>query len=143
MKGISALLSGVLLVIVTISIAYVIIGWMSTYTKESTEGIGNTSTETIGCSTAKIEILNKFGGIESGTNVSVTAVIKNAGLTDVYLKEVIGYNVSGGTCSMLSTSKELLVGEVYHAKNLSECNFNITKIEATTYCPGIIATWTS
>ncbi|MBI4450354.1 hypothetical protein HY642_00120, partial [Candidatus Woesearchaeota archaeon] len=79
-KGISPLLAGVVLVGMTVAIAVLVSGWLSTTITTSQRTVANRTVFATDCTTAEIVIDNVYS--EAGHNRTARAVVRNAGQTD-------------------------------------------------------------
>lgn len=92
-RGVSPLIAAVLLIAFTMAVAAILTAWVTTFTQQQTETIGNQTTENIECSFANLEILSvdwNTGGVtaaitnsgnEDFTNVSITVFEDSSVLT--------------------------------------------------------------
>lgn len=97
MKGVSPLIAAVLLLAFTISISMIVMGWLSSFTRVTTENVSYSSTQAISCSSASISIERVY---VTGTSASI--IVKNDGFSNLNVTGMI-INSTGGTCSSSAT----------------------------------------
>jgi flagellin-like protein len=114
MKGLSPLIASVLLIAFTVSIAMIIMGWLSSFARTTTTNISTKAETALGCSDASITIDHIY---VSGTSAAI--VVKNTGFVDLNVSGMI-VNTTGGTCS--TTSATLVPKGETKVLSLSGCN---------------------
>lgn len=98
MKGISPLISSVLLIAMTVAIASIIFGWMSTFTKETVASVGNKSEEALDCQSASISIDAVY---INNTTKTASVIVRNTGWIDNLVLSGAGvFNTTGGNCTL-------------------------------------------
>ncbi|MFH0832517.1 MAG: hypothetical protein V1900_02240 [Candidatus Aenigmatarchaeota archaeon] len=107
-KGVSPLIASVLLIAISVMIAYVIMSWSTTLTKEQTKSISNKTTEQVEC--GLIQIKDVYMDLTNNNNISRVYI---------WSTNAIDYIVSA---SMMNKNGEL-------ANNLTVLPMNITKGE--------------
>ncbi len=161
-KGISPLLASVLLIAVTVAIATLTAGWVSTTVRTTQTTITNKTTEAVDCSAAAITIQGVYFHASEGgslSNGTAKAIVRNSGMTDdLTIAAVTFYNVSGG-----AFSGGTIRGPVTPVSNFDKGNaevFNVSgtavgasgfvgatcpndfsKVVVTTSCGGVSAIW--
>jgi len=144
MKGLSPLIASVLLIAFTVSIAMIIMGWLSSFARTTTTNITTKTEEALGCSDASIAIEHVY---VSGTSAAI--VVKNTGFVDLNVSGMI-VNTTGGTCS--TTSPTTVARGETKALSLSECSPSgmggvgcpaFSRAIVTTNCGGVSDTVTS
>jgi flagellin-like protein len=140
MKGISPLVASVLLIAFTVAIATIIMGWMGTFTRETTASISNKTTEAVDCASASINIDEVY---ISGPLLRL--VVRNTGFAD-YLNLTIAvvYNTGGSFWANSSTGALLNRGqirtiEINTTTALTTATFS--KALVTTQCGGVSDTF--
>jgi len=79
-KGVSPLIAAVLLIAFTMAVAAILTAWLTTFTKEQTENVGNRSNQVISCSYAGIAI---YDAVWDDTNDRMLVSIANTGAIDL------------------------------------------------------------
>lgn len=70
-SGVSPLIASVLLIAFTMAVAAILTAWVTQFTQQQTETLGNESSDQIDCSFAQLEIQEAVAG-DSNVTVSVT-----------------------------------------------------------------------
>ncbi len=142
MKGISPLIAAVLLIAFTVSIATIILGWFSSFTKGTTANISSQTQTAIGCSAADITIDHIYC---SGTTCRV--LVSNTGSKDLTSVNAMIVTTDGTACSTTS-SNNLTKGSTKSIEvNVTDCgtinSTTFSRAIVTTECPGVSDTVTS
>src|SRR3989338_6921713 len=96
MKGISPLIAAVLLIAITVAIATLVSGWISTVTRGTQIAAENKTTEAVDCAAASISIDNVY---MAGNN-TVRVSVRNSGQTnDLQITNVTVINNTGSVFS--------------------------------------------
>jgi len=96
MKGVSPLVASVLLIAFTVAIATIIMGWMGTFTRETTSTISNRTTEAVDCASASINIDDVYISGSGSSSATARAIVRNTGFADnLVLKNAQLYNTTG------------------------------------------------
>ncbi|MBI4895986.1 MAG: hypothetical protein HY832_00345 [Candidatus Aenigmarchaeota archaeon] len=144
-KGISAMISSVLLVAFTISIGIVILGWMGSFTRTSTDTIKNRTDTAIDCSTASISIDDVY--ITAGSSGSARAIVSNTGFTNnlnivgAQLYTNSGNNYTSPGVPVSSFNKGHIITLNFTGVNLPTCPANFSKVIVTTDCGDVSHTF--
>ena len=144
MKGISPLLAAVLLIAVTVAIATLVAGWISTTVRTTQATITNKTSEAVDCSAAAIVIDDVYAA--SGT-VTARAIVRNAGQTDdLTIQSAQLYNTSGSnfTASSLpitNVDKGNVNTLSFAGASIASCPTSFSQIVVTTSCGGVSAIW--
>ncbi|MFH0832695.1 MAG: archaellin/type IV pilin N-terminal domain-containing protein [Candidatus Aenigmatarchaeota archaeon] len=143
MKGISPLLASVLLIAVTVAIATLVMGWMSTTMRSTQTTVSNKTTQATECSAAAISIDDVY---LSGL-YSANVIVRNSGQTDnLQITSVQLYNVTGGNFTTSTAETDFDKGEVTTfaisvGSNtfpiVDTCPTDFSKVIVTTNCGGI------
>ncbi|MEM7826998.1 MAG: archaellin/type IV pilin N-terminal domain-containing protein [Candidatus Aenigmatarchaeota archaeon] len=131
MKGVSPLIAAVLLIAFTVSVAMIIMGWLSTFARTTTTNISEATETAVGCGTAGVNIEHVY---VSGT--SGTIIVRNTGFIDLQVNGMI-VNTTGGTCTT-SSATSIAKGET-KALSLSGCA-GITGTTCTGFSRAIVTT---
>ena len=143
-KGISPLLASVLIIAVTVSIATLVMGWISTTVRASQNTIENRTVQAVGCSSAGIVIDNVFLTASAGTGM-VKVTIRNSGASDLTIISAQVYNSTGHnfTANAALLSGVLTKGSIttmnFTNVNMSSCPSTFSKAVVTSNCGGISA----
>lgn len=90
-KGISPLIASVLTVLIAVTVATIVIGWVTTVTKSTTTDVGNRTDRTVDCTVAQLNIEEVY--LDASANRSRVSV-KNAGYThDMVMSAVLSNNL--------------------------------------------------
>lgn len=143
-KGISPLLASVLLIAVTVAIATLVMGWVSTITRTSQVTVSNRTTEAVNCASAAVVIDDVY--ISTGARTA-SVIVRNSGQTDdLQLTFAPLFNSTGNS---VSPSESLPVtdfdrGEIqtftYTSTGISTCA-NFSRAIVATNCGGVSATF--
>lgn len=102
MKGLSPLVATVLLIVIVVSIATLVTGWVTTFTRQSQETATNRTTSAIDCSGASISIRSVF--VTNGTAGSAAVLVENTGfVNDLTITAAQVLNRTGGNFSSSAT----------------------------------------
>ena len=144
MKGISPLLAAVLLIAVTVAIATLVMGWISTVTRTTQVAVSNKTTEAVNCASAAVVIGDVYINTAAGT---ATVIVRNSGQSDdLTIASAILVNVSGNS---VLPAESLPVtdfdkGEIqtftYTSTGINACA-NFSRAIVSTNCGGISATF--
>ncbi len=143
MKGISALLAAVLIIAVTVSIATLVMGWLSTTIRGTQTTVENRTTEAVNCASAGISIDDVY--ISAGAPGSARVIVRNSGQADdLAIQSAYIYNRTGEAFSAAGLpSTDFDRGEVvtlmFNAATVVACPGDFIEAIATTDCPGISA----
>lgn len=143
MKGVSPLIAAVLLLAFTISISMIVMGWLSSFTRVTTENVTYSSTQAISCSSASISIERVYI-----TGTSAVIIVKNDGFSNLNVTGMI-VNSTGGTCSSSPTYitagnlTSLALTECYPSGMGGSSCSNFSRAIVNTNCAGTQDTVTS
>ncbi len=140
-KGISPLISVVLLVVFTIAIATMVMNWTKGYTRDTTETMDESSEELLDCSKVSVKITDVFITLNSGGDNATRVFVSNEGVSTTISSASV-YNTSGAVCPLnISNTGTLDKGAIVMLENNS-CNVfnkdcsNFHKATVTTPCAG-------
>lgn len=124
MKGVSALLSAVFLILLTIVIAAFISGWLTGISAEQSSEIKNMTTDRIGCQFADMYIVNASYDCNSncsdGVVHTIDMYVANSGKKNLYVERIVIQNDEGNVYVYdLNMTTLLGVGETIYLRNLS------------------------
>jgi len=127
-KGISPLISSVLLVVFVVAIGGLTMNWLTSYTKSTTEKVDNASTTNIACSRVNLDITEVFmvQNTTSG-NTTIRAVVSNMG-DAATLVQSTAYNTVGQSCRLTGTTS-LAKGALETFANESNCSAFNTSLD--------------
>ncbi|MBI2076725.1 MAG: hypothetical protein HYT72_05760 [Candidatus Aenigmarchaeota archaeon] len=144
MKGISPLLASVLLIAVTVAIATLVMGWVSTVTRTTQTTVSNRTAAAVDCASASIVIDDVYIATGAATG---TVIVRNAGQTDdLYLVSASLYNSTGNSVNPTLTLPvtDFDKGEIqvftYTSTGISSCAA-FSKAIVATNCAGVSATF--
>lgn len=135
-KGISPLIAAVLLIVFTVAVGSLIMNWMTSYTKSTTENAGTGTQNTVDCAKQIVDVSD----IKVNSD-NVTILVQNLGSKDTNVTSVVAYDDAGDSCTISSTATVLSAGElhIFGPKNCSSDNLDTTSFTArvTTTCGGV------
>lgn len=142
MKGISPLVASVLLIAFVVAIATIIMGWMGTFTRETTATISNRTTEAVDCASAGINIDDVY--LTAGVNGTIRAIVRNTGFTDnMVLKAASFYKTNGAVWNATGDPvvSDFDKGEITTITFTTTTGWvacaNFSRVTVTTQCGGI------
>jgi len=144
MKGISPLVAAVLLIAFTVAIATIVMGWMGTFTRSTTETITNRTDLAIDCASAGINIEDVY--VTAGEDGTARVVIKNTGFADNIVIQTVQLVKNNGqtynaTAAGTAVDSDFDKGEIATATISTTTGWllctNISKVLATTTCGGV------
>jgi flagellin-like protein len=144
MKGLSELISSVLLLVLTITIAVIIFTFYQSNVTTTTEKVGNKSGEAIDCTSGNINIEDVF--ITNGTTGSVRVIVRNAGFTTLDINSAQVYNRTGSNFSssmipLTNFEKGSIATLVFENVSIEACPLQFSKAIVTTSCGGVSDTF--
>lgn len=119
-KGVSPLIAAVLLIAFTMAVAAILTAWVTTFTQEQTDALGNKSEEQIDCSFGQISIFSsddnvnwvnasvENNGQKDFSNVSLTALSGGSVLGNAYLDGLNAGQVKSGNVKTDGTQADTL-----------------------------------
>ncbi len=131
-KGVSPLIAAVLLIAFTMAVAAILTAWVTTFTQETTQEVGNISDELIECSYAGVSV---YAASWTGNSVDVTVI--NTGNVD--LRNVSVYAFDGASIAGQSHVTGLGVGSVAEAEITEVDSMPDTIRLSSTRCPDTTA----
>ena len=144
-KGISPLIAAVLLIAITVAIATLVTGWVSSVTRSTQASVENRTSEATYCASASIAI-DQVYLVGNGT---ARVVVRNSGgADDLVLSNVTVFNATGSQFSSAAVPITLDRGESYTftisttgiaVMHISGCPAAFSKALATTNCGGVSA----
>ena len=117
MKGVSPLVASVLLIVMVVSIAALLISWITTFTKTAQQSVTNKTDVTLDCSGAVVSIQDVY--LTNGSAATIRVLVKNDGLT------------SG--LSIISAQAFNRTGSNFSASNIPIRNFDIGDLETVVF----------
>ncbi len=144
MKGVSPLIAAVMLIVVSMTIATIIYGSLSTTIRSSTAITSNTSAKTVECTSASVSIQDVFISGSSSSS-TVRAIVKNSGYTDdLVVQDGQVFNKTGSNFSTPDTpvtnfDRGNIVTLTFSNVSFSSasCPNAFSKVIVTTNCGGI------
>lgn len=149
-KGISPLLASVLLIAVTVSIATLVMGWMSTVARSTQSSVSNKTAQATECSSAIVIIDDVY--VNAGSPGRATAIVRNAGqVNGMAISSAQLYNRTGSNFTAMETASGPLtgfdMGEIqtlrFNSTYISACPTDFSAVIVTTNCGGVSATFDS
>ncbi|MBI2076726.1 MAG: hypothetical protein HYT72_05765 [Candidatus Aenigmarchaeota archaeon] len=151
-KGISPLLASVLLIAVTVAIATLVAGWLSTTVRTSQITVSNRTIEATECTGASIVIDDVY--IDAGVNQTQRVIVRNAGQSDnMQIISAQLYNITGGNFSarslpltgfMKGNVTTLIFNDTIIGPTIVDtCPGGFSKVIVSTNCGGVSAEFTS
>lgn len=144
MKGISPLLASVLLIAVTVAIATLVMGWVSTVTRTTQTTVSNRTAAAVDCASAAVVIDDVY--IATGA-LNATVIVRNSGQTnDLELSSAPLYNASGNSANPSQTLpvRDFDKGQIqvltYGSTGIGSCAA-FSKAIVSTNCAGVSATF--
>ena len=147
MKGISPLLAAILLIAVTVSIATLVMGWVSRVVGGSQATVENRTTEAVNCASAGISIDDVY--VTAGSSGTARVIVRNSGQADdLAIQSADIYNRTGdrfGSDGLTLTDFDR--GEVatlsFSLVSTGSCPSDFVEAIVSTDCPGIYAKFSS
>ncbi len=150
-KGISPLLAAVLLIAVTVAIATLVMGWLTTITRTTQVTVSNRTSEAVDCASASIAIEDVY--IDAGINQSQRVIVRNSGLLDsLQIISAQIYNRTGGNFSANSlpitnfnrgnVTTLVFIGGLANITVVDSCPGAFSRAIVSTNCGGISAEFT-
>ena len=136
MKAISPLISAVLLIAFTVTVGAIISGWLTSFTRESSETVGEHAEEQITCVYAGIDLRDITYNTSSNL---ITGIIKNTGNVDLYDVDVQTFYTNASSVDHqlnlnISAGDEVSFSISSGCSSVSEIKF--IRVRSTT-CPNI------
>jgi len=120
MKGLSPLISTVMLILVAVGISGLLMSWSSSLTKQQQSHITNTTGEALSCTSADAQI--KYVYIDFTSNRS-RVIVQNTGLADLKIVSAKLLNNKGESANLTNTT--VLPMDIVRG-DMKELVFNIT-----------------
>ena len=144
MKGISPLIAAVLLIAITVAIATLVSGWISTVTRGTQISAENKTTEAVDCASASIVIDDVYVS-GTGATRTVNAVVRNSGQTsNLIIGNATVYNSSGSGLTASSPSvpytgfdRGEVVTFTFNSVSITTCPTDFQEVIVTTTCGGV------
>jgi flagellin-like protein len=129
LKGISPLVSTVLLIVIVVAIATIVSSWFTTLSMEQSEKIENTTKQRLACQFADMYIKNATyncgGNCSAGVNHILTVGIVNSGKKELTIEKMVIKNTTGVIFNYdLNETKTLSVGNALTMTNTSTTTCN-------------------
>lgn len=144
MKGISPLLASVLLIAVTVAIATLVMGWISTITRTTQTTVSNRTVEAVNCASASIVIDDVYISTAAATG---TVIVRNAGQADsLQIAFAPLYNTTGTSVNpaqilpISNFNRGQIQTLTYTSTGISSCAA-FSKAIVSTNCAGVSATF--
>ena len=144
MKGISPLLAAVLLIAVTVAIATLVMGWISTVTRTTQVTVSNKTTEAVNCASAAVVIDDVY--IQTSPRTA-TVIVRNSGQADdLQLTFAPLINATGNSVAPAESLpvSDFDKGEIqtftYTSTGINTCA-NFSRAIVSTSCGGVSATF--
>lgn len=157
MKGISPLIAAVLLIAITVAIATLVTGFVSSLTRSAQVAVENKTVEAVDCASASISIDQVYFSVAATTadrgNISrAIVVVRNSGqIDDIQINNVTVINSTGSVFSFGTTAPVLtnfdrgvaysfVISTVAGGSPIGRtCPADFSKAIATTTCGGVSA----
>ncbi|MDY6788865.1 MAG: archaellin/type IV pilin N-terminal domain-containing protein [Candidatus Nanohaloarchaea archaeon] len=107
-KGISPLVAAVLLIAFTLAVASILTAYVTTFTEESAQQLGNQTTQVTSCAYAGISI---YDAVYDTANSDITVNVANTGTKDLSEITVVAF-ASDGSILGRGTLSDLNTGDV-------------------------------
>lgn len=126
-KGISPMLSAVLLIVIAVAASVVVSSWVSSISEEQASNIQNTTQTKLGCQFADMFIKNVTyncnNDCSAGTAHNTTLFITNSGKKTLRINNIAIQNTTGSIFSLV-TNEDIAVGDTIRVSNVSSetCN---------------------
>ncbi|NOQ55369.1 MAG: hypothetical protein GQ477_01040 [Nanohaloarchaea archaeon] len=147
-KGISPLIAVVLLIVFTVAISTIIIGWMNDYTKKTTSDASKNTDVVVACAKQMINIPETIG-VQTNSSGYVTVLVENIGQAETTIKQILTIDNNSDMCSINFTDGVIAIGDIGQFGPM-DCSSEfgagtptLTTVRATTTCGGIADEWTS
>ncbi len=145
-KGVSPLIASVFLIAITVTIATLLSGWVSTVTRTTQVSAENKTAEAVECAAAVILIEDVYVQ-DTGANAIVNAFVRNSGqANDLIIGNATVYNTSGGSLTATAPSVPLsdfdrgeVVTFTFTNAPIPSCPTNFQEVIVTTNCGGVSA----
>ena len=147
MKGISPLLAAILLIAVTVSIATLVMGWVSTVVRGSQATVENRTTEAVNCASAGISIDDVY--VTAGSSGTARVIVRNSGQADdLAIQSADIYNRTGSNfgadgLTILDFDRGEVVTLTFSLVSTGSCPSDFVEAIVSTDCPGISAKFSS
>ncbi len=132
-KGISPLIAAVLLIAFTMAVAAILTAWVTSFTQDTTESVGNESERLVGCSFASLDI---YDAVLSGSTLTVN--VANTGTRDMDNASLVVFHEDGAINE--SWTNELASGDVV-SKEMNNIGSDVSGLDrvraASTECPEV------
>ena len=146
-KGISPLIAVVLLIVFTVAISTIIIGWMNDYTKKTTSDASENTDVVVSCAKQVINIPDSIG--INIKNENITILVENIGQAETTIQQILTIDNDSNICSINFTDGTIAVGDIGQF-GPTDCSAKfgagtptLTTVRATTTCGGVSDEWSS
>lgn len=143
-KGVSPLLAAVLLIAVTVAIATLVMGWISTVMRSTQVTVSNRTVDAVNCASASIVIDDVYINSVART---ATVIVRNSGQADdLQLTFAPLINSTGNSVSPAESlpvtgfDKGMIQSFTYTSTGINSCA-NFSKAIVATNCGGVSATF--
>lgn len=147
-KGISPLIAVVLLIVFTVAISTIIIGWMNDYTKKTTSDASKNTDVVVACAKQVINIPDSIG-IQTNSSGYVTVLVENIGQAETTINQILAVDNESNMCSIDIMNATIDIGDI-GIFGPTDCSGTfvagtptLTTVRATTTCGGVSDEWTS
>ena len=148
MKGVSPLLAGILLIAITVTVASLASGWLTSTIRSSTDTTTNRTDTALLCSGASIAIEDVY--IVGTTSATITASVRNNGqIDDLVIQSAQVFNTTGGNFTLTTATpitdvdRGSIVQLSFVTGAFAACPGDFSELIVTTQCGGIIDTFTA
>ena len=146
-KGVSPLIAAVLLIAVTVAIAALVMGWVSTLFSSTQTTLSNITSTLVNCASAGISIDDVY--VTAGSSGTARVIVRNSGQADdLAIQSADIYNRTGdrfGSDGLTLTDFDR--GEVatlsFSLVSTGSCPSDFVEAIVSTDCPGIYAKFSS
>ncbi|MCK5594239.1 MAG: hypothetical protein KAI18_03285 [Candidatus Aenigmarchaeota archaeon] len=147
-KGISPLIAVVLLIVFTVAISTIIIGWMNDYTKKTTSDASENTDVVVACAKQVINIPTSIG-VQTNSSGYVTVLVENIGQAETTIKQILAVDNVSNMCQIDIVNATIDIGDIGVfgpmdcSAEFGAMDPTLTTVRATTTCGGIADEWTS
>jgi flagellin-like protein len=144
-KGISPLVASVLLIVIVVTIAALLISWITTFTKGAQQTVTNRTDVVLDCSGAAISIQDVY--MTNGSAGTIRVLVKNDGLVRG-LSIISGQAINRTGGNFTATGVPITNFDIGDVENVVFANVSMATCDAfsqvivTTNCGGIYDTYT-
>ena len=120
-KAVSPLIASVFLVVFTIGISAVLVDWLNTFTKDTTDDVSISSRSVINCIKVDISIDNVYLEVNSTGDDIISALVINKG-PKVNIVSAYVYSTDGSSCTLSGSTQTISKGNSQTRINDTGCD---------------------